>query len=66
MSILTRCIFVLIHLPERFQIDAIPMKTLSELVWTESLNTSNVCVFKRGRRVFIPLALLNFQLIISF
>ena len=46
MSILTRCIFVLIHLPERFQIDAIPIKTLSELVWTESLNTSKCMRFQ--------------------
>ena len=39
-------VFVLIHLQEHFQIDAFSMKTLSVLVWTESLNASKCMRFK--------------------
>ena len=34
------CVFVWIHFQERFLIDALSMKTLSALVWTEALNSS--------------------------
>lgn len=36
-------------LHKRLQIDAFSKETLSVLVWTESLNVSNVCVLK-GKR----------------
>ena len=49
------CVFKVTHFQERFQIDAFSMKTLSVLVWTESLNVSNVCVLK-GKRASVDRA----------
>ena len=49
------CVFKVTHFQERFQIDAFSMKTLRVLVWTESLNVSNVCVLK-GKRASVERA----------
>ena len=46
------CVFVLIHLQEHFQIDAFSMKTLSVLVWTESLNASTCMRFQNENALF--------------
>ena len=46
------CVFKVTHFQERFQIDAFSMKTISVLVWTESLNVSNVCVLKENALVW--------------
>ena len=40
-------VFVLIHFQERFQIDALLMRTLSVLVWTEDLNASKCMRFNK-------------------
>ena len=40
------CVCVLIHFQEHFQIHAFSMKTLSVLVWTESLNASKYMRFQ--------------------
>ena len=46
------CVFVLIHLQEHFQIDAFSMKTLSVLVWSESLNASKCMRFQNENALF--------------
>ena len=40
------CVFVLILFQKRFQIDAVSMKALSILVWTQGLNASKCMRFQ--------------------